>query len=41
MYSECFLILKTLPCCAGMALRKQKTVKNAHKFVFISEENSQ
>ena len=29
MYSELFLALRTLPCHAEVALRKQKSVKNA------------
>ena len=40
MYSEPFLTLRTLLCCARMALRKGKSVKNAHKFASISDENS-
>ena len=41
MYSEFFLTLRTQLCCAGVALRKRKSVKNAHKFAFIADENSQ
>ena len=36
-----FFTLRTLPCCTGVALREPKSVKNAHKFVFISDINSQ
>ena len=28
-------------CLAGVALRKRKSVKNAHKFAFIADENNQ
>ena len=41
MYSELILTLRTLPCGAGLASRKQMSVKNAHKFVFIADKNSQ
>ena len=31
----------SFPCRAGVALRKRKSVKNAHKFALIAVENSQ
>ena len=40
MYSEFFLTLRTLSCCAGVALRKQESVKNAHKFAFIADKTA-
>ena len=39
MYSELFLALRTLPSRAGVALRKRKSVKNAHKLEFIAAKN--
>ena len=36
MYSEFFLTVRTLPCRAGVAVRKRKSVKNAHKLAFIA-----
>ena len=41
MCSDLFLTLRTLPSRARVALRKRKSVKNAHKFPFIADENSQ
>ena len=38
MYSDFFLTLRTLSCCAGVDLRKQQPVKNAHKFAFIADK---
>ena len=41
MYSEFVLTPKTLPCGAGLALRKRKSARNARKFVFIPDKNCQ
>ena len=40
MYSEFFLTLGTLPFHAWGALKKRKSVKNAHKFASIADKNS-
>ena len=40
MYPEFFLTLITLPCVAGVALSKRKSVENAHKFAYKKGNNS-
>ena len=40
MYSDFFLTLRTLSCCAGVDLRKRQPVKNAHKFAFNADKKS-
>ena len=40
VYPQLFLTLITLLCWAGVTLKKQKTVKNAHTFAVIANQNS-